>query len=303
MKILIEIDTWAYFEAKHLEHSLDYEWSKINMFTQWRCSTNQTALLFFDPTKQVDHKITGLEPDPSCFQDPFWIYTHIMDEVSNLQDSAVWAIRNQVRGIETQEQPKGKPQPDYRRLHDIARHAIHVTEALDVSLHTLDHILRHHMRYTGQTDPPQKPNAFQDVRSRLEFAQSCLNSLRQRSISNEKRLQNEIQLTFNTVAQHDAGVTVKISQAMMSDSTALKTLAFVTFAFLPPTFICSVFSMSFFNYSADAGWTVSKDIWIYWAFAVPTTVVTTLLWHYWHKFIPRERVERKTARFSLRQFV
>jgi len=98
---------------------------------------------------------------------------------------------------------------------------------------------------------------------------------------------------------------VKISHAMMSDSTALKTLAFVTFIFLPPTFISSIFSMTFFNYD-NGVFSVAGEIWIYWAFAIPTTLISTIVWQFWHKISPKERKEaplKNAATFSLRDIV
>lgn len=75
------------------------------------------------------------------------MYVHVLEELARLEDRAVWSIRDRVRDIETEQEPEGKPQPKYRRLHDIARHAIHVTETLDVSLQTIERILRHHGKY------------------------------------------------------------------------------------------------------------------------------------------------------------
>lgn len=93
---------------------------------------------------------------------------------------------------------------------------------------------------------------------------------------------------------------------MMSDSTALKTLAFVTFIFLPPTFISSIFSMSFFKFDDEGVFRLSGDFWIYWAFALPTTIVSTIVWQFWHKISPKERRERplrEAATFELRDLV
>ncbi|OQE26459.1 hypothetical protein PENSTE_c005G00931 [Penicillium steckii] len=312
------INTWAYFEIKHLEPNLDYEWSQIRLFTRWHHKTNQTALLLFDPTSRINQIP---EPDSTHLKDPFWIYTHILDEIVILQDSAVWAIRDHIRPIEKAPKPVGRPQPNYRGLHDIARHTVHITETLDVASQNIEQILRHHLRYTNTANHGSSNNnsssntdvtatisrqqIFMNVHSKLEFAQSCLNSLRHRAIANEKRLQNEIQLAFNTVAQHDASLSVKISHAMMSDSTALKTLAFVTFIFLPPTFISSIFSMTFFNYD-NGVFSVAGEIWIYWAFAIPTTLISTIVWQFWHKISPKERKEaplKHAATFTMQDIV
>lgn len=81
-----------------------------------------------------------------------------------------------------------------------------------------------------------------------------LRSLRARSKANESRLCNEIDLVsptaglifhgivdrdqaFNTIAQHDSTIAVKISEAARRDSAAMKTIAVLTMIFLPATFV------------------------------------------------------------------
>lgn len=278
-----------------------YVWSKFNIFTRWISETKQTAILIFDTEDHTPHPFENLTLEEHLLGDPFWIYPYILNSISDLEENAVWAIRDQIRPIEKgprdipAHRNKGQP-PNYRKLHDIARHSIHVTETLDVALQTIERILENHRTYMYPGDSVLSPSlqtsqAWQAIQSRLSFPQSFLGSLRHRSISNEKRLQNEIQLTFQNVARHDALV-------MMDDSAALKTLAFVTFTFLPPTFICAMFSMSFFNYDQDLGWKVSGKFWIYWAFAVPTTVFSAALWFYWQKNPPSRQIQGRMDAFS-----
>ncbi|KAJ5630728.1 uncharacterized protein N7484_010828 [Penicillium longicatenatum] len=305
-------NTWSFFEMKHLPKKLeDYYWTKLNVSTRWLRSTNQMGILLLDPSKDISLPL--LNPDPRKLNDPFWVYSDLLQEVARLQEIAVWKIRDHVRDIEKeaekeekekQEKEKEKekehenrslgkrPEPKYRPLHDIARHAIHVTESLDVAVQNVNHIIRQHEMYIHARRnqyAPQTPQdtPFEDISSRLSFFQSHIESIRHRSISNQKRLQNEIQLKFNEVAQYDAGVTVQISHAARLDSATMKTLAFVTLTFLPPTFISAIFSMSFFNYDRDKGWAVSDKFWIYWVFAVPTTILTGLIWQYWSRLFPR----------------
>ncbi|KAF1828036.1 hypothetical protein BDW02DRAFT_513476 [Decorospora gaudefroyi] len=78
-----------------------------------------------------------------------------------------------------------------------------------------------------------------------------------------------------------------LGEAARLDSGALKTIAVVTMAFLPPTFLSAIFSMSFFNYTpsqdgAKPEWSVSHKFWIYWVCAVPLTCLTMALW-YWRQ--------------------
>ncbi|CAG8313000.1 unnamed protein product [Penicillium salamii] len=263
---------------------MSYHWSKINLFTRWSEATRQTGILLFDPIHEDSTPL--FNPNLAQLDDPFWMYIDILGEVVRFQEDSVWSIRNHVRDIEEVKRPADKkPKPNYRQLHDIARHAIHVTETLNVAAKNIEHIVKQHEIYADiQANP--RPRSHQHISRRLAFFQSYIGSLQHRSMSNQLRLQNEIQLAFNIVAQHDTSVTVDISQAARSDSATMKTLAFITTTFLPPTFLCAVFSMSFFHYDLESGWGVSDKLWIYWACTIPTIAASTLLWYFWPKLCP-----------------
>jgi hypothetical protein len=89
-----------------------------------------------------------------------------------------------------------EPDPDYPRLHDIARHATHVTETLDTSLNAIrDLLCQHkvyHQQYPAQDKAAQK--AVSQVSSGLGLVEHMLQNLKFRSISNSDRLKNEINL-------------------------------------------------------------------------------------------------------------
>ncbi|KAK3333868.1 hypothetical protein B0T19DRAFT_344658, partial [Cercophora scortea] len=196
---------------------------------------------------------------------------------------AVWAIRYLDRTTEESRSSADRPTPDYIRLHDLSRHAIHVSETLELATNTIDAILAHRSRVASL---PATGAGLQDaeasVGNRLPFYQDMLRSLRLRYASNRDRLQNEIELAFNIVALYDARISLDIGRAAQADGAAMRTIAFVTLAFLPATFVCAIFSMSFFNYDASSAlWLVSPDFWRYWAVAVPVTVCTALLWLAW----------------------
>lgn len=286
---------------------MHYYWSRVNIFTRYLHATSRTGVLIFDMEEFEPFIMQSNNGGAQLthLSDPFWVYSHILERVARLSERAVWNIRDQVRNMEKM------IKTDYRRLHhDIARHAIHVTETLDATLNTLEHILRYHENHVGhkRTVPDGREVAteiWEDVHTRLAFFQSYFGSLRHRSAANEKRLQNEIAMNFNMGAQHNAAITLDISRVAIEDSGTMKYLAFaakedsgtmktlslITLTFLPPTFICAVFSMSFFNY-ADSGWRVSGKFWIYWAFAIPTTLLTVLIWYGWTKVFPVNRRER-----------
>ncbi|XXH04230.1 hypothetical protein Hte_010644 [Hypoxylon texense] len=276
---------------------MEYRWDKVNMFIRWIASSRRTIAVFFDAHPPIQESVRKvlLSPDLPWLNDPFWIYARIAGEIACLQGSAVWAIRDHVRGIETEAIPKGRPQPKYRRLHDIARHAIHVSESLDVTLNTMESIIAQHQDFLSQQSKFSTEvdvDSSENINRQLLSWKHMINSLCHRSASNKDRLQNEIQLSFNIAAQHDTAISVDIGRAAQADSSAMKTIAFFTMAFLPATFLSSVFSTSFFNYNADSGtWKISDKFWIYWAFVVPTTLVAFVAWFFWNRIFPVARLE------------
>ncbi|KAH8679210.1 hypothetical protein BGZ61DRAFT_69203 [Ilyonectria robusta] len=285
-------NTWARFIVKDVKRNFaEYEWYKVNIFTRWLPSTKQTILLLFDlPSPIAERPPSQLigDPDSQCLTDPFWIYEPLMREIVRLQDTAVAAIATQVRFLESMRTPlQTRTMPNYQAFHDLTRHTTHVSETLAVTIKTLNGILSEHASFIGQS-----PHASQNIQRRLLFFEHMVQGLHNRSHSNRERLTNEIQLSINVIAHYDSGVSVAIGQAAQEDSAAMKTIAFLTMTFLPPTFICAIFSMSFFNYSPESdSWSVSEKFWLYWAIAVPITVVTPLLWQYWHRFFPSQRAE------------
>lgn len=231
--------------------------------------------------------------DPSICSDPYWIYAIILEELLDLQDKAVWGIRNLVRKTEIHRSSSGTPQPDFLRLHDIARHAIHVSETLDVAVTTIEIISTCHDVHVRSWPVIEEPTKGTNIllQSKLQFYNHMIRSLRHRAASNKERLSNEIQYAFNAVTQYDSRITVEIGRAAQSDSAAMKTIAFLTLTFLPATYVCAIFSMSFFNYSPEADkWSVSKNFWIYWVVAVPITVATALIWNFWNKLFPSKLI-------------
>ena len=82
----------------------------------------------------------------------------------------------------------------------------------------------------------------------------------------------------------------------------MKTLAAVTVAFLPGTFVAAFFAMPLFDWDAVGdGTVVSERFWVYWAVTVPLTVVTLVVWVFWTKRQARmHRVSEKRAREELR---
>ncbi|OLN94296.1 hypothetical protein CCHL11_02810 [Colletotrichum chlorophyti] len=299
------LNTWARFPVKltNKEH-LGYEWFKLNVFTRWISKTGQTILIIFDlkdpaascmeriPKDELDPLTTV--PDENYFMDPYWIYIQLLEKVVTFQDAAVWAVRDTVRTTEKTRDKVSvsgtsmpKPTPDYRHLHETARHAIHVSETLDLAVTSAKKILAQHECHKTRPGEAQPDvawlKAWNHTHERLQYYDEMLSSLQDRSASNKARHFNEINFAYNVVAQFDSGISVEIGQATRRDSEAMKTVAFLTLLFLPATFVSAVFSTSFFDYDAESGsWGVSDKFWVFWVVAIPITFATAVLWYYRH---------------------
>ncbi|KAM0324760.1 hypothetical protein ACHAQA_007723 [Verticillium albo-atrum] len=306
------LDTWSRFLIKQLydrkqdgKDEIDHEWYHVNVFVKWSAALKQTIVLLFDaPTPLRDRVPTPLFESATrrLLEDPFLIHIYLVEEVVRLQDIAVWKLRTYVRTLE-KERLKDTPSPNYQGLHDLARHAIHVCETLELSVKTMDSIIAHHTAFRKEAAEAGSFNrsTYRHVHQRLAFFHHMLESLRCRSSSNKERLDNEMQLAFHTVAQYDSRTSVKIARAAQLDSAAMKTVSFLTLAFLPATFISAVFSMSFFTVNDDSGeWEVSDKFWLYWVFAVPVTLLTTGLWWMWQQNLKYPMIGRADSDMRFR---
>lgn len=286
------IDTWFRFLVKdmltdwvHTPDNKNYEWLKLNVFTRFHYVLKRTEVVVFDAKPKVQEKLVKLLPKTInlvALNDPYFIHALLAEAVVALQEDAVWKIRNSVRRIEETRNTESLIS------HDLARHAIHVSETLDLAAETFNSMIEHHNRFefvTSGTDGTIM-NTQRHVHDRLQFFHEVIQGLRLRSISNKERLLNEIQLSFNVVAQN-------INRAVQSDSSAMKTIALFTVALFPMPFLSSVFSMTVFYYNDDSGkWSVSKKFWIYWAIAIPITLVVAVLLYSYNKKINSKKVKR-----------
>lgn len=72
-------------------------------------------------------------------------------------------------------------------MHEAARHAIHITEVLAVSVQTAETMLQNLIRVSGH-----RRNAHDESQHHLTFQTQMLRNLLLRSQSNKERLQNEV---------------------------------------------------------------------------------------------------------------
>ncbi|GIZ49970.1 hypothetical protein CKM354_001298500 [Cercospora kikuchii] len=170
-------------------------------------------------------------------------------------------------------------------MHDLARHVLHSSEALSTALNVVGNIIDELERYQ---DIHSREAISTSPASVIRHQRSVLQSMHNRALALESRLNNEISLAFHITAQHTSLSSARISEAARVDSNATKTISILGLVFLPGTFISAIFSMSFFNYSLGnddqpGQWHVSDKIWMFWASAIPVTISVIGVWWLWQR--------------------
>ncbi|KAI9856198.1 MAG: hypothetical protein M1813_009215 [Trichoglossum hirsutum] len=291
--------TWFHFLVKRPTRSgsaggISYEWNSMGFITKWS-PPNRNVVICFDAPRALQtrlEEVLSSDREKREVHDPYALHSVIVDEVLAIYDSSVWSLRDLVRSVEQNRASMVPTQPNYPHLHEVARHTIHSTETLDVAIETLDSMIRQHEVFVAETSLNTNV-ASRQTRKYLQFQLKMFKAIRLRSQANGERLRNEISLAFNTVAQHDSRIAVRIGRAARADSAAMKTIAILTLVFLPGTYISAIFSMGFYNFTPGTEtqaqkWSVSKDIWIYFAIAGPVTGVTVMSWLIWERWHSRK---------------
>jgi hypothetical protein len=135
---------------------------------------------------------------------------------------------------------------------------------------------------------PHNPPVEEEICSLIDYLEGSIMSAMTFTDTMLSRLELQTTALYNLIGHAANDLNSKIAVIAGLDSTAMKTLAFVTIVFLPPTFIATLFSMSMFDWQASAEngdeTTLVRNFWIYWAVAIPLTVLIILAWRVWWHF-------------------
>ncbi|RYP60604.1 hypothetical protein DL770_009958 [Monosporascus sp. CRB-9-2] len=212
----------------HGPHSIPHgwEWCEMGFFVHWTPPSSTIVLCFDLPQHfQILVKLAlTSSADKINFSDPYSIFAVVLHELLSLYDNSVWSIRNHICNWEAARQQE----PDYSLLHEIARHAIHVSETLAVASDSAKELQQQRQDFMMLHD--QSKSSWRRAHSPLQFSLQILNGLLARSESNKARLQNETQL-------RDSKIQVRIGEEAKKETTAMKAIAVITMTFLPATFV------------------------------------------------------------------
>src|SRR5215469_9121664 len=136
----------------------DYMWYEMGIFTYWDFDCRR--VLCIDTPVDLPEQIKAIlekQASPLEFGDPFAMFPPLIDQIVKLSDDSVWRFRPHIRYIEkvcfnllcfleewltNTEQNRLTTRPDFTNMHNLSRHAIHVSEVLSVTIDTIENILR-----------------------------------------------------------------------------------------------------------------------------------------------------------------
>lgn len=88
------------------------------------------------------------------------------------------------------------------------------------------------------------------------------------------------------MSEKDSTAIKRIAYQTRRDAVAMRTIAIVTLFFLPATFVSTFFSMSFFQVGGPLS---LHYIWLYFLFALLTSICVIGVWYFWYKRIQERK--------------
>ncbi|MCJ1385495.1 hypothetical protein MMC17_008618 [Xylographa soralifera] len=141
------------------------------------------------------------------------------------------------------------------------------------------------------------------LKERLYIVASEIRALHHTVTFNETRAQIQQSTLYNLIAREDSKANIDIATASRAialasrrDSASMKTIAVLTMAFLPATWIAALFAMPLFNWNGAPGEPIIYDrFWIYWALTLPLTTAVLSIWWVWKEWRNRKDVAENEA--------
>ncbi|KAI9148204.1 Notoamide biosynthesis cluster protein M' [Paramyrothecium foliicola] len=243
-------------DIDYVPEGLSHAWYSMDFYTYWTTGGQCLVLCSETPSDFPQRLMQELNAEEASLQigDPLVMHRLLFDRIIHLLDLSVRRVRDQARRSSTSTLNHG----NFVELYEQRRHSIHLNENLEGAANVIEALRSYQVSIHGRLASTVDSNYLFQAKEVLESQKFAIQSLGGRAMSNDKRLENEINLAFNLVTRQD--------------SKAMTTISIMTMVFLPATFVSAVLSTSFFD-SGETGWTVSSKFWVFWAATIPLTVV------------------------------
>ena len=252
---------------------------------------------------------------PTLWTHPMLIPTIILKNYMNRAEVFGWTLDDEVlilensigvtfagrlrRNMSTAPQNTKLPtRSDMRKLtmgtHTVLTEIIFFSRVIAFNRDCAAYILKIGGEMSPRFPPSRRKSLFQasrELHSTAKYMEHSSNSMQGFCSNLKERVLSQIQVLYSISAQTDNRLSARIAVSSGRDSTAMKTLAFITALFLPGTYIATLFSMSMFEWRtspsdspsspSSSSDTLSPSFWIYWATTIPLTVAVIIGWRLW----------------------
>ena len=151
VKHVSRMDPKAGGTAKAIDDTakIDYVWHRLGMFGRWWPGGRFTVFCFDFPEElqsRIKDELHKSQP-PNYLSTPLGVYTWLLELAMPLFDTSVWKCRDIVRDHEKQRPDiihgagNRKAEQYYEDLHELARHAVHVTEMLSTAANVVEKMI------------------------------------------------------------------------------------------------------------------------------------------------------------------
>lgn len=222
------------------------------------------------------------------------------DQVVTLEHSIGVTFAGRLRRqISLPQLPKVPSRSDMRKLtmdtHTVLTEIIFLSRVFAFNRDAAAYLLKIGDEISSQL-PPQRRVALlhpsRELRETAKHMEFSSTSVQGFSSNLKERVSSQIQVLYSISAQTDNRLSARIAVSSGRDSTAMKTLAFITALFLPGTYTATLFSMSMFEWqaspsnspstsSSSSTVSLSNKFWIYWATTIPLTIAVVVGWRLW----------------------
>lgn len=142
-------------------------------------------------------------------------------------------------------------------------------------------------------------HTFEELISIIQFHASSVDGMLEFFQAMEGRTQSQINLLFSVVGQVDAinsqnanHLNLEVARSAKEDGISMTTFTLINAVYLPLSFIATLFSMGMFEWGADSSendaGVVSESFWVFWASALPLTLLTLSGWYIWYQHASRK---------------
>ena len=226
------------------------------------------------------------------------VFTRMLDDqVVNLEHSIGVTFAGRLRRDMSTVPQRKLPSRDVMHeltmgTHTVLTELIFVSRVVAFNCHAAAYLLKTSDEITSRLPPQQRLSLLHPSRELRETAQQMefsSTSLQGFCSNLKERVSSQIQVLYSISSQTDNRLSARIAVSSGRDSTAMKTLAFITALFLPGTYIATLFSMSMFEWQASSSpsdapsstVSISNKFWIYWATTIPLTAAVVVGWRLW----------------------